>query len=112
MDNNFSLNESPINEYIGEIRSQIISNEENQLMNSVDQSIGFHINKEELIKALQYDRDQYNKGYKDGSNYVLNKLKSDIKYIKNLYNLSKNEPTVMLFLEGIEFIEKIIDSCM
>ena len=27
---------------------------------------GIHIDREELIKALQYDRQQYEKGYKDG----------------------------------------------
>ena len=28
--------------------------------------IGIDVNKEELIKALQYDREQYSKGYSDG----------------------------------------------
>lgn len=28
--------------------------------------LGINVNKEELIKALQYDREQYEKGYKDG----------------------------------------------
>ena len=31
----------------------------------VTKEIGIDVNKEELIKALQYDRDQYEKGYKD-----------------------------------------------
>ena len=30
------------------------------------QKTGISINKEELIKAIQYDRDQYSKGYKNG----------------------------------------------
>jgi len=30
------------------------------------QHFGFDVNKEELLKALQYDREQYTKGYKDG----------------------------------------------
>ena len=33
---------------------------------SVCQSYGFNVNKEELKKALEYDRDQYNKGYEAG----------------------------------------------
>ena len=33
------------------------------------QRIGVDINQEELIKALQYDRDQYEKGYADGLAY-------------------------------------------
>ena len=30
------------------------------------QSYGFMVNKEELVKALIYDRKQYEKGYADG----------------------------------------------
>ena len=33
---------------------------------SVCQSYGFNVDKEELKKALEYDRDQYNKGYEAG----------------------------------------------
>ena len=33
---------------------------------TVIQNLGIDVNKEELIKALQYDRDQYDKGYADG----------------------------------------------
>ena len=28
--------------------------------------IGINVNRDELIKALKYDRDQYEKGYRDG----------------------------------------------
>jgi len=34
-------------------------------------------NKEELINALNYDRNQYSKGYKDGVNDVLDKIKAE-----------------------------------
>lgn len=30
------------------------------------QKVGIHVDKEELIKALAYDREQYNRGYADG----------------------------------------------
>ena len=30
------------------------------------QDVGIFVDKDELIKALQYDRDQYEKGYADG----------------------------------------------
>lgn len=33
------------------------------------------VDKDELIKALRYDRDQYDKGYRDGRNSVLQKLR-------------------------------------
>ena len=35
---------------------------------------GIIVNKEELIKALNYDRKQYDKGYKDGYKYGIIRL--------------------------------------
>ena len=46
----------------------ICENMKSQMENgvySVVQSYGINVDKEELIKALQYDRDQYRKGYED-----------------------------------------------
>lgn len=34
------------------------------------QEIGVNVDREELLKALRYDRDQYEKGYADGKNSV------------------------------------------
>lgn len=36
------------------------------------QSVGFDINKEELTKALKYDRNQYEKGYADAIQDFIN----------------------------------------
>lgn len=58
--------ESPITQMISDISSQMVKNQENQLMYEVRQNIGYDIDKDELIKALNYDRNQYNKGYVDG----------------------------------------------
>lgn len=58
--------ENPITQMISDISSQMVKNQENQLMYEVRQNIGYDIDKDELIKALNYDRDQYNKGYVDG----------------------------------------------
>lgn len=55
--------ESPINIYYGEIQQQI----ENEIMKSVT-GVGVHVDKEELLAALRYDRGQYEKGYQDGLN--------------------------------------------
>lgn len=41
-------------------------------------ALGVVVDKEELFKALKYDRDQYNKGYKDGVNEVLGKIRAKI----------------------------------
>lgn len=61
---------SPIEKIMGDIQSQIIKDEENRLLYHVTQSIGYKVDKDELIKALQYDRQQYEKGYKDGLEHL------------------------------------------
>ena len=49
------------------IASQIETKMEADTM-SVIQHYGIDVNKDELIKALNYDRGQYEKGYRDGYN--------------------------------------------
>lgn len=53
--------ESPINMIMGEYRCHI----EENIFKAV-QNVGVDVNKEELIKALAYDRKQYEKGYQEG----------------------------------------------
>jgi len=57
--------ESPIEKIVSEISTKMTEAEENHLMYTVEQSLGYRVDKDELIKALQYDRDQYSKGYQD-----------------------------------------------
>lgn len=53
--------ESPINIIQGEMQMWVEGETYKALQN-----VGIDVNKEELLKALQYDRGQYEKGYKDG----------------------------------------------
>lgn len=53
--------ESPIKTVIGEAKTQI----DNDVYKAVCQ-IGIRVDKEELLRALQYDRGQYDKGFADG----------------------------------------------
>ena len=53
--------ESPVNVIMGEMQTQI----EGEIFKAI-RNVGIDVNKEELIKAMQYDRGQYDKGYKDG----------------------------------------------
>lgn len=52
---------SPIETIIGEMKMQ----QEGEICRVV-QEVGVNVDKDELIKALQYDREQYDKGYSDG----------------------------------------------
>lgn len=59
--------ESPIN--IIEIQDSFVSEikeKTEEMVFTEIKRIGIDVNKEELIKALQYDRGQYEKGYSDG----------------------------------------------
>jgi hypothetical protein len=52
---------SPITEYLGQMRIE----HENGVFKAI-QEYDIRVDKDELIKALQYDRDQYRKGFIDG----------------------------------------------
>ena len=54
--------ESPIMQYIGQMQAKM----ESELLYKVEQTVGYYIDKDELVKALKYDRAQYEKGYSDG----------------------------------------------
>ena len=49
------------------VTNQIIMELDNDVVNAV-QKVGIEVDKQELIRALKYDRDQYDKGYADGYN--------------------------------------------
>ena len=52
---------SPINVIYGKLQTKI----EGEIMKAV-QNVEVDVDKEELLRALQYDRGQYDKGYRDG----------------------------------------------
>ena len=69
--------ESPIKLYVQDMTTQLIQKQEQAIFEAVNR-YDVDVDKEELIKALKYDRDQYNEGYKDGVNEVLDKIKAEI----------------------------------
>lgn len=52
---------SPIEVVLGNLRTKI----DNEIAKTI-RDVGVFVDKEELIKALAYDRQQYEKGYEDG----------------------------------------------
>lgn len=57
--------EAPIKAIYGEWQSQLKNSFDSSVIRAV-QNVGIDIDREELIKALQYDRGQYDKGFADG----------------------------------------------
>lgn len=64
----YSKYENPLRKIIGRAEEMRIAYEENSAMAHITQTIGYEIDKTELIRALNYDRDQFAKGYKAGLN--------------------------------------------
>lgn len=57
--------ESPITVLTEELTSKVPEELDNQIVGAILR-VGIVVNKDELLKALKYDREQYDKGYKDG----------------------------------------------
>ena len=64
--------DSPIETFTSAVQAKL----ESDLMCEVSQIAGYEVDKDELIKAMKYDRDQYNKGYEDAKEAFLNLLRS------------------------------------
>ena len=65
---------SPIEIIHGEMQTKL----ENDILNVV-QNYNIVVDKDELVRAMQYDRGQYNKGYRDG---YCDGVKKFIKYLE------------------------------
>ena len=60
------------------MRTQIETDFENQIITAVART-GIRVDKHELIKALQYDRNQYDKGFDDGRKETAKELIAAVK---------------------------------
>ena len=58
--------ESPITGFVSNIVEQFEKAREDEICATIKEQYAIDVNREELIKALNYDRGQYNKGYSDG----------------------------------------------
>ena len=56
---------SPIDVMIADIQHQIAQQQDEEIYKAVV-SVGINVDKDELIRALRYDRDRYEEGYRDG----------------------------------------------
>ena len=62
--------ESPIKIITGKIQTQI----DDEIYRAV-QNVGINIDKEELLKALEYDRGQYEEGFREGEKHTMRQIK-------------------------------------
>lgn len=86
--------ESPIELITTTIMSEIVKNQEEQVMNAV-QGVGVNVDKDELLKALAYDRQQYEKGYRDGAREILERLQHEIGFNCDLVDVYEHIDSLM-----------------
>lgn len=87
--------ESPVNVVYNQMQTEV----DNHIFKAIV-NVGVDVNKEELVRALQYDRGQYEKGYKDGYDDGQAEIE---KYTTNFGRVSK-----LIKAEAIkEYIEKV-----
>ena len=55
----------------GNLFKEVQRKNEEEIMTCIQVETGLKIDKEELIRALRYDRDQYEKGFADGQNSIV-----------------------------------------
>lgn len=67
--------ESPINVICGEMQMRL----EDEILEAV-KNVEVYVDKDELVKALSYDRNQYSKGYNDAVEEFREYLKTVIPY--------------------------------
>lgn len=105
--------ESPIEMIMEDIQTQIVKQQENDIYQAV-QKYGIVVDKEELIKALQYDREQYTKGYKDAldeiKKYLVGRLREKQQRHLDLYDERMNRENYrnsLLIEEIINIVKEI-----
>ncbi len=90
---------SPIEKIYGELQTQMVQEDEKMVIKAIEK-VGVNVDKGELIKALQYDRNQYTKGYEDGRNGVLDKIRAEIEKLQT-YKMFDGEKTVYIELDDV-----------
>ncbi len=68
---------SPIEVVVSQFQEMIIQQQDEQTLQAI-QKVGIKVDKGELVKALAYDRGQYEKGYTDGIVAFAERLKGEM----------------------------------
>lgn len=104
---------SPIELYIYNKYKELEEQKENYLYQII-QSYDINVDKEELIKALNYDREQYENGYKEASNnikeYIIKKLREKQVECFDLYEEYKDGEDYRRLLLLEEIMKIVIEA--
>ena len=104
--------ESPITRAVKEATETMMKQEEAECMAVITREVGYSVDKNELIKALNYDREQYDKGYRDGVRETfkaeLEEIEAGIKDTIKKFETSFGDTYSMNYL--LYYVDKIFDN--
>lgn len=83
---------SPINivsQWVDEQVKEMQKQEETAIVAEITRKIGVDVDKDELIRALNYDRHQYEKGYADGRMSGKHEVESKLVHLKQCHAIPK-----------------------
>lgn len=66
--------ETEPNVIMRDIAKKMTENFDDAVMMEIQHTYHIDVDKDELVRALKYDRDQYDKGFKDGMSAMLEKM--------------------------------------
>lgn len=96
--------ESPVTLQIRKIAEQIEEQRENQITATISEQMGVNIDKDELKRALAYDRDQYRRGYEDGWRA---RSKDVLQWIPiRMRTMTEEEKTKLFIKYGVDAVDE------
>lgn len=103
---------SPVELIVSDLQRSIMECREQQIIRAIE-SIDVKVDKDELIKALKYDRQQYTKGYNDGveefAKNLMDHLKQQPHWCIHRQDIVTHHESVGLSYDDVFFgIEKVL----
>ena len=95
--------ESPISIVEQAVQTNINRDTENMVIAEVERTVGVQVDKESLLKALNYSRDSYEKGYIEGREDTY------LKYKKIILSLYTDLLEVVTDKESLKKIDSVFD---
>ena len=92
---------SPITAEIHEIQRNYNRKLDTLILNEI-RKYDVKVDKDELVKALKYDRNQYEKGYADGKKEAAEEILQEVVNAWNTGNLNQRELAYICTKHGIE----------
>lgn len=93
--------ESPVDVYIRHVAEEIEEQREGAITAQICEQIGVNVDKDELVRALNYDRNQFNEGYRKGY-FAAMERKNDTTALDRVIDIMQRERKCVLRQDTVE----------